>query len=1294
VNTYTGTTTINAGTLKVSGGSAIANAGAVSLANVAGAIFELSNSETIGSLAGGGALGGNVTLNANTLTVGDATNTTYSGAISGTGALTKQGAGALTLSGTNTYTGATNINAGTLTVTANQALGTNAAGTTVADGATLGISGGINYAVTEALTLNGAGAASRSGALDNITGNNTFAGPITLASASTIGSTANTLTASGTINNGGFLLTVGGAGDETLSGVISGTGALTKAGAGTATLSGINTYSGITTINVGKVSIGADTGLGAAPGGTTAGKITFGGGTLESSGTFTLNANRGIALTGAGTIDVDAGQTLTYGGIIAGASTLTKADTGTLSLGGTNTYTGTTNINAGTLTVTANQALGTNAAGTTVADGATLGIYGGINYVVTEALTLNGAGAGGMSGALDNITGDNTFAGDITLASASTIGSTAGTLTASGAIDNGGFLLTVGGAGNEILSGIISGTGALTKNGAGALTLSGTNTYSGTTTISGGTLRASGGSAIADTGAVSLDDIAGAFFELLNSETIGSLAGGGTTGGNVNLNANTLTVGDATNTTYSGAISGAGVLTKQGVGALTLAGTNTHSGGTTLNAGTIILGADAALGTGGLTLGGAGTLQSNDDARSVSNAIATGGNALTVSGTSNLTLSGVISGTGSLTTNMTTAADTLTLSGTNTYTGGTTVTQGNLTGTTNSLQGNITNNAAVTFDQGTAGTYAGIMSGTGTLTKAGAGILTLSGTNTFNGLTTLNAGGLILNGQVGGALTVAGGTLSGIGTIGGTVTLNGGTFSPGNSIGTTTILGNYVQNAGSTLEVEVSKAASGALSSDFLDVAGSATLVAGSTIHVLDITPPGRLIGTGDTFNIIEADGGVGVTGNGPTITDNSAVLSFAGSVSGNFYQLAATRQTFASVALGGGGGPLAAIDSDIANASGDYITVINALTALNSAQLDDAAEKLNPLPYASTTSASLRTNQRMASNLANYLSARRSGVEGLTMLNAKSQEGQLLIADASSDPKILGHVIRENERIAKKQQEEGKISGFFRPFGMFYEHDSTPKLTGFDAKAVGAQFGFDKRFGSYLIMGIGGGYSHSFINFKESRGESDTDSFRVGPYATYFKDDFFLDTSVSLGFHNIENKRNIQFGTINRTAEADYYAYDLSAYIGGGYDFHVNKWTITPTTSFQYISYRNESFKETGAGAAGLDVDAATSQSLRSKLGVTLSTITELHGTKIVPELFAGWAHEFMNNEDLKARFVEGTAKFTTDVDGDRDDSVYFGAGISALLKKNISAFVRYEGEYSSGNNIKALNVGITILF
>src|SRR5216117_3675988 len=85
----------------------------------------------------------------------------------------------------------------------------------------------------------------------------------------------------------------------TISGVIS--------GAGTVTLSAANTYTGVTTINVGTIAIAADAGLGAAPGAPTAGKLTFGGGTLRTTASFTVAANRGIALTGAGTISTDPG---------------------------------------------------------------------------------------------------------------------------------------------------------------------------------------------------------------------------------------------------------------------------------------------------------------------------------------------------------------------------------------------------------------------------------------------------------------------------------------------------------------------------------------------------------------------------------------------------------------------------------------------------------------------------------------------------------------------------------------------------------------------------------------------------------------------------------------------------------------------------------------------------------------------------------------------------------------------------------------------------------------------------
>src|SRR5690606_35578902 len=111
-NTYTGTTTINGGILTAGVANALGTSTAVTLANTAGAGLDLNNfDQTIGSLAGGGTTGGNVTLGSGTLTTGDASSTIYAGTISGTCSLVKIGTGTFTLSGANTYTGTTTIDA-------------------------------------------------------------------------------------------------------------------------------------------------------------------------------------------------------------------------------------------------------------------------------------------------------------------------------------------------------------------------------------------------------------------------------------------------------------------------------------------------------------------------------------------------------------------------------------------------------------------------------------------------------------------------------------------------------------------------------------------------------------------------------------------------------------------------------------------------------------------------------------------------------------------------------------------------------------------------------------------------------------------------------------------------------------------------------------------------------------------------------------------------------------------------------------------------------------------------------
>ena len=226
---------------------------------------------------------------------------------------------------------------------------------------------------------------------------------------------------------------------------MAGTGDLTKDGTGTLTLSGVNTYSGSTTINDGTLSISADSNLGAAPGAATPGHLTFDGGTLNTTATFTFDSNRGIALNaGGGTIETDAATTLTYGGIMAGSGTFDKTGTGTLILDGVNTYTGLTTVQAGSLEVTDANALGGTGSGTVVQSGATLEISSISADMAAEPLTVNGTGAGGVGSLFWTNSGLEEWTGDITLGSNATIANSSGsTMRISGDIDLNGSTLTV-----------------------------------------------------------------------------------------------------------------------------------------------------------------------------------------------------------------------------------------------------------------------------------------------------------------------------------------------------------------------------------------------------------------------------------------------------------------------------------------------------------------------------------------------------------------------------------------------------------------------------------------------------------------------------------------------------------------------------------------------------------------------------------------------------------------------------------------------------------------------------------
>ncbi|MFM6172512.1 MAG: beta strand repeat-containing protein, partial [Sphaerospermopsis kisseleviana] len=468
----------------------------------------------------------------------------------------------------NTYGGGTTINANaTARAANNNALSTNGT-VTVASGGALQMSNNIN--VARDITLNGTGVSSSGGALRNVSGNNTNSGAITLGSGSRINTDSGTLTLSGGISGGANVLFVGGVSNTVVNSAISGGGAsqdgtttsLYKDGASTLTLSGNNTYTGDTRISAGRITVGSGGNLGSGSDVFIASGASL---AVDASATIASvqewgTSNGGTAIVGSGaTLTVNGNAYSTYMNSISGSGALTKSGTGTMNLYGTQGYTGATTVSGGTLSsgvamsttnITVSGGTFETSADNVIADGAVVTVNSG-------ALTVGGS---------DTVASLSGSGGNVDIASGKT--------------------LTVNETGSASYAGGITNAGGLTKIGAGTTTLSGANTYTGTTTIGGGTLALSGGNAIANTGVVTLSNLSGATLAVNASETIGSLRGGGATGGNVSVaSSQVLTVAETGSQSYDGAISGAGGFTKSGAGTVTLSRNSSYSGTTTVSAG-------------------------------------------------------------------------------------------------------------------------------------------------------------------------------------------------------------------------------------------------------------------------------------------------------------------------------------------------------------------------------------------------------------------------------------------------------------------------------------------------------------------------------------------------------------------------------------------------------------------------------------------------------------------------------------------------------------------------------------
>jgi autotransporter-associated beta strand protein len=1347
VNTYSGRTTINAGGITAGSAGALSATSAF-LVNTTGTLSVNGWNSTILSLSDNGAPGGTVQNGAATnavLAFGDANNLQFHGVIQNGGAgtlgITKNGTGAETLSGLNTYTGPTVINNGKLIGGSTSAFGVNSAVSLTAAGTTLDL-GGFN---------------------------NTLGSLAGVAGSVVTDSVANAVLTVGTLNQNTVF-----AGN-----MLDGLGAVlsfTKVGTGIQTLSGNNAYSGPTIITAGEILAGSTTALSA----NSAFNLNTAGAILDLGGfSNTIGSLAGVAGTtvqtvaGPATLTVGGNNTsTTFAGLITNSLgnhlSLVKNGNGTFTISGANTYTGPTTLNAGGLFVNNNTALGTG------------------------NLIINNAGAGSTLG---SSVGAITFANKTQVNGDFSVAPT-GTLTSSGAVTLNGTFMVTGTNGNRFtFSGPVGeaapGTGiTFTSAPASVFQYAGSsaNTYTGLTTVKGNAtleLNKSPGVNAVGAGGLTLDDSATALYLASNqvddAATINVL-----TTSTLNLNGHNETVQtvnsavgatihlDATGpggtlTVTSGLLDGlitdvgqAGSIVKNGGPAdvLTITHANTYSGFTTLNGGVLNINNNTALGTSTFVINGG--LVGNTDLTQVSHTFA---NAITVQGsfavngpqqlistgpvslaiqnttiTTNaggLDFSGVISEVNPVSNLTFTGATNTTFSGggSNTYTGLTDVQGGFLmlakTGGALAVAGNLEIGGGGTVKFGGPAASNQQIAATSNVDIQGA--LDLNGhTQAINALTgngsvrlgdtALTAGRLTVNsgnfsgnisdnGPSGQLVKTSPGvlTLTGKNTLTGQTTVQQGTLFLDGSVGGNVVVftgallggngtvGGNLTNSGNvspghspgtlTVNGSYTQAATGKLTieiaglaanqHDLLAVHGGAAL--GGTVEIIPL----------NNFSLHLGDKVIFLTAN--NVSGKFSIETVGVTTDSNFLKatvlyetsdvaLVAQQLAFEQVLKG-----LTPNQKAVARALDKVLTdprmakIIAYLDYDTFGNVPHDLDLIAPEEMGSLYTIGISQANVQSANIERRMDDLRAGTHGFSAAGLSVSGGMPQYSGnfGPATPNGLTGPSGKGGKEIAPPTQDLDLGVFFTGTGEFTHVGSTYNASGYDLASGGFTLGVDYLIGEHFAIGINAGYSRTSADIS-GNGRISVDGGKLGVYATYFDGGFHADFSAQGGYNSYDTRRTALAGTARGSTTGG----EFNGLFALGYDFKAGGLTIGPIANVQYTYVGFRGFTEKGS-LAPLQFQKQNGESLRTAVGMKASYDLQLGGVIVRPEVRAAWQHEFDDAQfAIYSRFANGAGnQFTVHSAETGRDSALVSAGVAVLWNERTSSYVYYDGEIGRSN-------------
>jgi autotransporter-associated beta strand protein len=1038
---------------------------------------------------------------------------------------------------------------------------------------------------------------------------------------------------------------------------------------------------------------------------------------INGAGAFTLGPINNAPITTA------PGVTATINAPIDGAGALTKNGAGSLVLGGTNSYTGGTTINAGVLGIFNDNNLGDPVGGLIFDNNATLKTLAGVTFDSARTFTINSAG---------------------------------------GTIDLNSFISTLNGA--------ISGAGVFTvtdSTGNGTLSLTNDNSR-----LTGG-FKVTNGAALQ----VSADNQLGSVLAPLTLSggilhTTGSFSSARPvhlTNGTVNQ----FNVDPSVMTTLDSLIDGAGELAKTNMGTLVLTNAaNTYSGGTVLEGGILILNANSTpsgsgpvangpIGTGQLSIIN-GTLGSTVNNTLVANNISVQGDfsvAPPVSGDLFLNGNVSLSGTHTITSHNTQStthfggaiqgvgfglnlADAVPPSSpnsfnrfffegmtANTYTGLTTVMKnaylhlaktdgvtaiaGDLIinfGGSVALDSNeqIANTSTVTinstgivgstnpagfllaghtetigalFGNGTvalddelggpagiltigAGNFSGVISdsnlGNGKLIKDTSGILILAAANTYTSETDVN-GGLL---QLGGSIASANTFVNAGGTLGGTGVIAGTLTNTAGIISPGDSPGKLTVKGNFTQAsagtLQIEVAGLALANHDLLAIGGRATLHG----TLLLVRTASFAFGRNAVVTFLTADGGVNGTFdsvNGLDAFSTGTILMAEIIYDANAISLEAIQGLFAAL-------PGLTLNEHAVAQNLDTVTsdprannLINFLDAEPLGKLPNDLDLISPSDLTSLYEVSFSGANVQRFNLTNRMAEVREGSTGFSSTLSISRQ-QLPVG--KDEKGVVEPVLQPSP--------ENRWGVFVTGDGDFVSVGGDGNAHGYDFTTAGVTLGVDCRLTNNVAIGLMGGYAHTWTNLARG-GRVGVDTGKVGLYTTWWERGFYVDGFVGGGFNTYDTTRGALQGFANgRTDGAEF-----DTFFNVGYDARIGNWRFGPyaTAAYAYVGLNN--YTESGS-LAPLDIVSQHQDSLRTDLGFRAEYRIKAGGVELRPYARAAWEHEYLYGAlPIDAGLASGAGGiFTVYGPAEGHDCAIIGAGLSIQLPKDVLLYLAYDGQ------------------